>query len=236
MKINAVSVLSTEVQSQYNKAVQAKEEMEKKGFGDGLESTLLLIKFETMLNSIYSLCDNLAFISQKLQPGIARSFNDQRKKVGNYRAIYPQYSEYLDLIENVTWYEMVHTMRTESTHYLPGLVFHSSSGLGILYQNMEHSKEKIEIENISTYVVDLLREINEFLEKYGKYHLNKFIIESHTTFLPCFFPNPLGKGYSVGGRVITFSQYMKKFPGKCQFRDIPCPRKNICPAYPQNNE
>jgi hypothetical protein len=234
MKINAVSVLSEEVKSQYDKALKAKEEMEKKGFGSGLESTLLLIKFETMLNSIYSLCDNLAFVSYKLHPGIKKLFNDQRKNITKHRELYPQYSEYLNLIESADWYEKLHSMRSESTHYLAGFVFHSLSGLGILYQNMEHSDERIEIENISNYVDALLRDINEFLEKYGKYHLIQFITENHTTFHPCFFPNPLGKGFSVGGRVITFSEYMEKNPGKCQFRDIPCSNKTNCPAYLNN--
>lgn len=230
-KINAVSVLSEEVQSQYNKAVQAKEEMEKKGFGYGLESTLILIKFETMLNSIYSLCDNLAFVSHKLHPGIKKLFNDQRKNIVKARGNYPQYSEYFDLIESVNWYKKFHTMRSEYAHYLSGFVFHSPSGLGILYQNMEHSDDRIEIENIRDYVIGLLAEINDFLEKYGRYHLKQFISENHTTFHPCLLPNPEGKGFFVGGRVITYSNYKKKLPGKCQYPDKPCPNKKICPAY-----
>jgi len=194
-KINSVSLLSDEVKFQYDKAMKAKEEMEVKGFGSGIESELLLIKFETMLNSVYSLCDNLAFISQKLHPGIARSYNEQRKKIDTYRTIYPQYSEYFDLISNVIWYEKLHTMRTESTHYLPGFVYPSKNGVGILYRDMEHSDERIEIENIRDYVVTLLAEINIFLENYGNYHLHQFITEKHTTFHPCIIPNPEGKGF-----------------------------------------
>jgi len=241
-KINAVSVLYEEVQSQYNKALLAKEEMEKQGLGTGLESTLLLIKFETMLNSVYSLCDNLAFIGQRLHPGLKRSFNDQRKSIQKYKKRHPEHSEYLDIIGSAEWYEILHTMRSESTHYLPGFVFHSQTGLGILYQNMEHldnSKEpdkKIEIENILDYSNTLLVEINKFLERYGKYHLTKFLTENNTTFHPCIFPNPLGPGFSVGGRVITLSEYIKKLPGKCQYRDIPCPNKENCPAYLKNSE
>ena len=238
-KINAVSVLSEDVKTQYEKAMKAKEEIEKKGFCSGLESTLLLIKFETMLNSVYSLCDNLAFIGQRLHPGIARLFNEQRKKIEKYQSLYPNYSEYLNIIQYVGWYENLHKMRTESTHYLPGFVYHSQNGLGILYQNMEHldnSDEKIEIENIRDYVIGLLAETNDFLEKYGRYHLKQFIAEDHTTFHPCLIPNPAGKGFLAGGRVITYSEYMKKLPGKCQYRDIPCPRKNNCPAYLKSEE
>ncbi|MFA4877018.1 MAG: hypothetical protein WC586_06360 [Methanoregula sp.] len=235
-KINAVLHLSNEVKSQYYKAMKAKEEMEVKGFGSGLESELLLIKFETLLNSVYSLCDNLAFISYRLHPGIKKMFNDQRKNVAKYRINYPEYSEYIDLIESATWYEKLHTMRSESTHYLPGFVYHSKNGLGILYRDMEHSDERIEIENIQEYIVNLIAEINDYLERYGNYHLKRFIDEGHKIFYPCFIPNPEGKGFLVGGRVITYSEYMKKLPGKCQFRDIPCPRKNICPAYSKNDE
>jgi hypothetical protein len=210
--------------------------MEKNGFGSGLESTLLLIKFETMLNSVYSLCDNLAFIGQRLHPGLKRSFNDQQKKVEKYKTRHPEYSEYLDLIKSADWYEILHTMRSESTHYLPGFVFHSQNGLGILYQNMEHldnseeSDKKIEIENIRDYVVKLLEGINDFLEKYGKYHLKQFIAEDHITSHSCWIPNPIDKSFLAGGRVITFSEYLKKQPGKC-FALFSCPHKEHCPAY-----
>lgn len=230
-KINAVTVLSEEVKSQYDKALKAKEEMEIKGFGSGLESMLLLIKFETMLNSIYSLCDNLAFISHKLHPGIARSFNEQRKKINTYQTTYPKYTEYLNLIENANWYEKLHTMRTESTHYLPGFVYHSVNGLGILYRDMEHSEERIEIEIIREYVETLIANINDFLEKYGIYHLKQFINENHKTFHPCLIPNPEGRGFLAGGRVIKYSEYRNKLPGECINREIPCPNKKICPAY-----
>jgi len=235
-KINAVLLLSNEVKSQYDKAIKAKEEMEVKGFGSGLESELLLIKFETMLNSVYSLCDNLAFISYRLHPGIKKMFNDQRKNIAKHRAKYPEYSEYLDLIESAKWYEKLHTMRSESTHYLPGFVYHSKNGLGILYRDMEHSDERIEIENIRDYVVNLIAEISDYLEKYGNYHLKRFIDEEHKIFYPCLIPHPEGKGFLAGGRVITYSEYMKKLPGKCQYRDIPCPKKNNCPAYLKNDE
>ena len=230
-KINAFALLSEEVKSQYDKAIKAKEEMEIKGFGSGLESELLLIKFETTLNSVYSLCDNLAFISYKLHPGIARSFNEQRKKVENYRIVYSQYSEYLDLVENANWYEKLHTMRTESTHYLPGFVYHSKSGLGILYREMEHSDERIEIENIRDYLDALISEVNTFLEKYGTYHLKNFIDDSCKTFHPCLIPDSEGKGFLAGGREITLSDYKNKNPGICVFPNVPCPHKETCPAY-----
>ena len=214
--------------------MKSKEEMEIKGFGSGIESELLLIKFETVLNSVYSLCDNLAFIGQTLHPGIKRSFNDQRKNIEKHRDRYPEYLEYFDLIASADWYEKLHTMRSESTHYLPGIVYHLPNGLGILYRNMEHSDERIEIENIRDYVVGLLVDINEFLDKYGKNHLKQFITETHTTFHPCLIPNPAGKGFLSGGRVITFSEYKNKLPGHCVTRNVPCPNKKNCPAY-QNN-
>ena len=77
---------------------------------------------------------------------------------------------------------------------------------------MENSDERIEIENIRDYVVTLLAEINEFLEKYGKYHLQQFINAKQETFHPCLFPNPEGKGFLVGGRLILFSEYKNVNP------------------------
>lgn len=236
-KINAIYVLSEEVKSQYEKALQAKKEMEKNGHGSTSESTLLLIRFETMLNAVYSLCDNLAFIGYKLHPGLKRSFNEQWKKIRKSKDYHPEYSEYLDIIHHAEWYEILHDMRSESTHYLNGFVYHSHSGLGILYNNMEHldnSEEpdkKIEIENIFEYTNLILTNIDGFLEQYGKYHLTHFIDEKHTIFRPCLIPNPEGKGFLAGGRVITYQEYKMKLPGNCVARNVPCPNKERCPAY-----
>ncbi len=231
IKVNAVSHLSEEVKRQYEKALVARKEFDEKGFGRETEFILLLIKFETLLNSIYSLCDNLAFIGHKIHPKIKRSFNDQRNRIESYRRLYPEYAEYLDLIESADWYEKLHIMRTESTHYLPGFVFYSKDGLGILYQNMEHSEERIEIENIRDYVVSLVDNLSKFLERYGNYLIEKFLKEDHKIFSPCWIPHANSNAFLSGGRVITYSEYKNKRPGKCVSRDLPCPNKKTCPAY-----
>lgn len=237
-RISAISILSNDVKIQYEKAIKEKEEIEKRGSGSGLESTLLLIKFETLLNAVYSLCDNLAFIGRRLHPGIAQSFNEQRKKVGKYRDQYPKYSEYFSLFDYVDWYEQLHKMRSESTHYLPGFVYYSKSGMGILYKNMEHlddPNEKIDIENILEYVSELVNGINIFLDQYGNYHLKQFITDEHTTFSACLIPHPEGKGFLVGGRVIKKSEYLKKQPGKC-IDNFECPNRGYCSAYQKKVE
>lgn len=239
-KINSIFVLSKEVKSQYEKAQEEKEEIKQKGHGNSSESTLLLIRFETMLNAIYSLCDNLAFIGYKLHPGIKRSFNEQWKKIRKSKDYHPEYSEYLKIIGSADWYEILHDMRSESTHYLNGFVFHPPTGLGILYQNMEHldnteeSDKKIEIENILEYTNSLLEKVNGFLEEYGKYHLEHFIDEKNEIFHPCLIPTTRNKGFLAGGRKITLSEYLKKRPGKC-INNFECPNRGYCPAY-QNLE
>ena len=100
---------------------------------------------------------------------------------------------------------------------------------------MVHSNEKIEIENIQEYVNKLIKEIDKFLENYGKYHLEKFINENHKTFHPCLIPNPSSKGFLAGGRVILLSEYLKKQPGKC-IKNFECPNRGHCPAYEENVE
>jgi hypothetical protein len=240
-KINSIFVLSQEVNSQYEKALQAKNEMEEKGYGTSSESTLLLIRFETMLNAIYSLCDNLAFIGYKLHPGIKRSFNEQWKKIRKSDTYHPEYADYLNILKRADWYEILHDMRSESTHYLNGFVYHSPTGLGILYKNMEHldnteeSDKKIDIENILEYTNSLRAKLDGFLEEYGKYHLEHFIDEKHTIFHPCLIPNPDGKGFLAGGRIISLSEYLGKQSGKC-IKNFECPNRTCCPAYEKCEE
>ena len=240
-KIKAIFVLSQEVKTQYEKAIQEKNEIEKNGHGNSTESTLLLIRFETMLNAIYSLCDNLAFIGYKLHPGIKRSFNEQWKKIRKSETYHPEYSKYLNILKRADWYEILHDMRSESTHYLNGFVYHPPTGLGVLYKNMEHldntekSDKKIDIENILEYTDSLLTKLDGFLEEYGKYHLENFIDEKYTIFRPCLIPNPEGKGFLAGGRNITLSEYLKKQPGKC-INNFECPNRECCPAYQKHVE
>ena len=138
-----------------------------------------------------------------------------------------------DIIDSISWYENLHTMRTEATHYLPGFVFHSENGLGILYRDMEHSDKRIEIDNIQEYMVTLHREINIFLTKYGDYHLRNFLKEDHKTFHPCPIPHPNGEGYLAGGRTITLKEYLQKKPGQCVGLDVPCQNRAKCPADPK---
>ena len=230
LKTKAITHLSNELKTQYQLAVKEKVDNENSNSYYGIESEVLLIKFETLLNSVYSLCDNLAFLDHKLHLGLKSGFNYQRNNIEKYRVNYPKFSDYLDLIGSAKWYENLHTMRTESTHYLPGFVFHSSGGLGILYKNMVHSNEEIKIENINDYANDLISEVQAFLEKYGDYHLRKFLKDSDKAIFMCGIPHPSGKGLLVALREVTLDEYLRKMPGTCISSDVPCPDRNFCPA------
>lgn len=234
-RIGSIQFFEKELIDQIEKAIEEKIKIKKIGYGNLIEGTILLIRFETFLNSIYSLCDNIAYYGHCLHKGITRGFNKQFNDYQKYLDRYPQYEQYLNLIKSCDWYEDLHTMRTESTHYLPGFVYNPDNGkLGILYRNIITSKERIEIEDLSEYIQKIVQDNYKFLESFGNYMINKYVTdESETTFF-CIIFNKYSNGKPVfmpALRTVTYKEYKEKKVGKCINKDVPCLNKEFCPAY-----
>lgn len=234
-KINAIYFFKTEILQQIEKVIEEEKECKKNGWGSSLETTILLIKFESLLNAIYSICDNVSYIGHKLHDGLPFGFNKQYKGFDKYLKKYPKYEDYLNIIKNCEWYIQLHTMRTESTHYLPGFIcYPDPEKLGVLYQNMIHSNDKILIEDISSYIIEIVKDIDEFLDDFSIYAITNYLSDESKTGYMCLIrhQNPDGSiANLVGLREVTYKEYKEKEVGTCIIRDVPCPDKEYCPAY-----
>lgn len=234
-RIGTIQFFEKELIDQIERAVKEKSESEKQGFGSRNEATILLIRFETFLNSIYSLCDNIAYLGQQIHPGIKRGFNEQLKNYQRHLDLYSQYEDYLNIIKSCDWYEDLHTMRSESTHYLPGFVYHPNNGkLGILYRNIVVSKKRIEIEDISEYIHKIVKQVYKFLDNFGEYMVNKYLTDKSETAFFCMIQKtePDGKVIFMPAlRMVTYDEYKEKEVGRCVDKEVPCPNKEFCPAY-----
>lgn len=234
-RIGTIQFFEKELTNQIQRSMEEKKEIDKIGYGNLIEGTILLIRFETFLNSIYSLCDNIAYLGQQIHPGIKRGFNEQLKNYQRHLDLYSQYEDYLNIIKSCDWYEDLHTMRSESTHYLPGFVYHPDNGkLGVLYRNIVVSKEKIEIEDISEYIHKIVEEVYKFLENFGEYMVNNYLTDKSETAFFCMIQKtgPDGKAIFMPAlRMVTYEEYKEKKVGRCTNKDVPCPNKEFCPAY-----
>ncbi|MFA4876566.1 MAG: hypothetical protein WC586_04065 [Methanoregula sp.] len=233
-KMRIISLLSKDIFQQYQLTVDQKEKDKLEGYGDGIAASLLLIRFENYLNAVYSLLNNLAYIGQISHKGLAHQFNTQRERASNYRKKYPRYSEYLDLIENCQWYDQLHAMRTDATHFLEGFVYYTDDGLGILYFDKEpkefNNDVKLKIEDIRIYTEQNIKDLSDFLDCFGEYYLTKYCNNESSIPLACPILVVNGKSFFSGFRSVTYEEYQNKNIGRCMSKDPTCKFKDFCPA------
>jgi len=100
------------------------------------------LRYETYLNTIYSLCDSLGIIVQGIFPKerlpercnqLKRNFNIQRKFLVKHKSDDP-YSRLLAIND---WYDGVHRVRSEATHNLSGFVTNSMDNLFDVFDRVE---------------------------------------------------------------------------------------------------
>jgi len=228
-KIKAVDVLFNEVLSQIPKCFEELEEIRKRGFGGGVECLKLAIKYEVFLNSIYSLCENLSRIVAYLyrERNLPQSFNAQRNRFLKKPDIDPDFTK---ILANITWWDEVHSIRSESVHYLSGFItISSATELG--YFNRPQSRRNgaptsILIDNIEKHIRQLYNNVKEFLLEFGE-HFIKNINQDAYIALPCLRTS----SGLIGIKGISLKGYLNNDAGICLTPDFDCPLKETCGAH-----
>lgn len=228
-KIKAMNVLFKEVLEQIPRCFEEMDEMNKKGYGQGLELNKLALKYENFLNSIYSLCENLSRVIAYLyrDKNLPQGFFDQKHKF--LRQDFD--SDYTNILKNTNWCDEVHAIRTEATHYLSGLITISkATELG--YLNKPKSRRKgvpgnISIDDIKTHVNQIYDDVFAFLFAFGD-HFIKIINQNSGVTLPCLRTS----SGLIGTKIITLSEYLNNEPGICGGFGFDCPIKSSCRARP----
>ncbi len=185
-KIKAMDISFKEVLEQIPCCFEELNEMNKKGYGEGLELKKLALKYETFLNSIYSLCENLSRIVAYLyrDKNLPEGFFEQKHKF--LKQDFDQ--DYTNILKNTNWYDEAHSIRSEATHYLSGLItISSATELG--YLNKPKSKRKgvpnnISIDDIKTHVRYIYDNVFVFLFAFGD-HFIKIINQDSGIALLC---------------------------------------------------
>ena len=219
-----------EVEMQIPLCIKELEEGEKEGYTEGIECLKLALKYEVFLNSIYALCENLSRIVAYLysEHSLPHGFREQKERFLGKHDIDPVYSKILE--EFTSWYLEVHSIRTESTHFLSGFITISESKIG--YFNTPKSKRKdspkkeIQISDIEKHIKQVYERVIAFLSEFGKHFIN-VIDERAKIALPCLITS---SGY-MGVRQISLRGYKAGEAGICLTPKMDCPLKESCEAY-----
>ena len=228
-KIKDIEIMFKEVETQIPLCIKELENAEKEGYTEGIECLKLARKYEVFLNSIYALCENLSRIVAYLysEHSLPHGFREQKKRFLEKHDIDPAYSKILEEFTN--WYSEVHSIRTESTHFLSGFITISESEIG--YFNTPKSKrkdspKKIDISDIEKHIKQVYYGVMAFLSEFGKHFIN-VIDEEPKIALLCLSTS---SGY-IGAKQISLREYKAGEAGICLTPDTDCPLKESCEAY-----
>jgi hypothetical protein len=227
-KIMAMEILKDEVIAQIPKCRTELEELEINRYSNGIELTKLALKYEVFLNSIYSLCENLGQIMAYLQKqGLSNHFHRQKSKFLKDSAIDNEYSR---LVKSTDWYDEVHAMRSETTHYMSGFIVNPTpTTFG--YMNTPRSgradaPKKISIDNVEQHVNCLFNEVIAFLSSFGSIAIKALDANLQSSQICYLLPE---KGL-LCARIISLREYLAGESGICQTTDVSCPEMDSCIA------
>jgi hypothetical protein len=224
-KTTAISILYEEVMSQLTKAAQEVKKLKELKIGDYKELLILQIKYEVFLNSIYSLFESLSFVLYNIYRtnNVPQRFNDQKARFLELRNINSEYSK---LLETTDWYEEVHSIRSQSTHFLSGfVVLFGEIELG--YSNIPIGKrkgtpEKLSIASIEEHIKGVKEKFTDFIAQFGKIFVKVIDQDSKVTYV-CLSP----KNDVIGHLSISLQEYSKGEEWKCEV-PIGCPNRGLC--------
>jgi hypothetical protein len=122
-RIRMLTILRNNI---YELNKEAKEEMKRtqeKGSGRNEKGLILTVYYESFLNQIYNIMENLAKINlfmfdANINP--KHGFSDQTKKINKEQLkFHPDYDKLIK--EKMNWYTEVHQIRSNTNHYMVGM-------------------------------------------------------------------------------------------------------------------
>jgi hypothetical protein len=225
----AMEILYREVVAQIPKCSCEMKQAEEGSQGIYRECIILAIKYEVFLNSIYSLCENLSNVVRYLYPSknLPQHFREQKSRLLQDQSIDPDYT---GVLSSTRWYDEIHGMRSETTHYLSGLiVISSSTKLG--YFNVpkgtrKDSPKDIRIQDIEGHIEQVHSDVLTFLNLFGNHFIKVIDRENQ---IPQVCQSISMK--IIGARRISLREHLNHESGICLTTKNPCPERDSCEAY-----
>jgi hypothetical protein len=235
-KFNAVSILCDEVLYQISMWKNEFEQLKERCYGNTIQRTILLVKYETFLNSIYSLCENISYMVKELYPKANLSPKFSIQKTNNLEKLREFDDYYAKMLESADWYNEVHSMRSECIHFLSGFIF--ISGIeepGYLiskqYNERKGHAEGIEVENIEKHVKETYNSVYSFVNELSKHFMELRCDKNTPVGSPCLY----GGGLS-GVRIMTINDILLRNQPRCEALEFNCPVEEKCTAINKPSE
>ncbi len=214
------------------------EEMKEKGYGSTKEGVILALRYETFLNSIYSLCESLACLVAAiyLKENLSPHFSKQKKAFLAQKRLVD--TEYASILDSLTWYDEVNAIRGEATHFLSGFTTISKDGEPGYFNepkgDRQRTPQKISLGSVEKHIQEIFRQVDIFLLRFGDHFIQKIDPNKRMPNM-CMLD---GKGY-VGFRERSINEIINQRPGICHTPLYQCPVRQSCEAFrdtPQNKE
>ncbi|HIH93475.1 TPA: hypothetical protein HA338_05370 [Methanosarcina acetivorans] len=236
-KFDAVSILYNEVLYQIPRWKSELQQTKEKGYGTTIQQTILLVRYETFINSIYSFCENIGFLVTELYPkaNLPRKFNEQKsKRLETIRGFDDYYAK---MLESADWYDEVHSMRSEATHYLSVFIFISDIEEPGYLNNKVYSERKghpegIEVENIEKHIRETYSKLYSFVNEFSKHIIELRCNKEKPVCSLCLY----GGGGLSGVRTMTLNDYFLRNPPRCEALWFNCPIDEKCSASNKPSE
>ena len=229
-KITVVGIMFNEVIEQLPRCLEEFELNDERRVERGVECPKLALKYETFANSIYHLCENLSRIVAYLYPkaSLPPGFNKQKKRFHKKPEIDSIYAGILNKFAKT--YEEIHSIRSESTHYLSGFITLSGPTELGYFNNVKSKRtggsEKISIDSIGKHIEKVYDDVLEFVDSFGNHFIN-FIPKDSPITLLCLITTS-GR---IGFKNISLGEYLNGEQGVCYTPEMDCPLKESCMAY-----
>lgn len=208
---------------------EEKKTVEEQGISGDIESVRLALRYETYLNSIYSLCEILAKIVLIFYPkeNLPHGFSDQKKRFTKRLTDDP----YAKILTTIDWYDEVHAFRSEATHFLSGFITHDKDDNPGYFNRALSKRDGIPQEaskdNLVEHVTELNQKIDEFLEAFGELFFQSIDQNAKRTVF-CLRRMKTGQVFI---KTISLSDVLQGGEGTCSSPDVDCPLRERCAAY-----
>lgn len=202
--------------------------VQEQGISGSIESVRLALRYETYLNSIYSLCEILAKIVLIFYPkeNLPHGFFDQKKRFKNRLTDEP----YAKTLTTIEWYDEVHAFRGEATHFLSGFITNDKDDNPGYFNRVLSKRDGIpqeaSKENLVEHVTELNKKVFEFLEAFGELFLQFLDPNSSRTVL-CLRRVKTGQIFTKN---LTLSDVLREGEGTCSSPNVECPLREGCAA------
>ena len=211
-RLEMLTILRNEIHNLNEKAIEEMKITQEQGFGTNEMGLILTVYYESFLNQIYNIMENLAkinlFMFDAKNPSHKFSKQIDKIKKGNLK-FHPEYDKIIK--EEMDWYDEVHRIRSNTNHFMVGMnVFGQSDNEEFIPQYMNYNLSKRTSDTDFKMERDISKDAENFYNSALKI-LNKIsevYIEKMEKDQKCMIPYYDESNGILEFRSISYNQYI----------------------------